>query len=527
MRNFQNPGRSMAVSDKGMICTSHPVSSQVGLDVLRDGGNAMDAAIAAVAAQGVVEPHMTGIGGDCFALFSWKGAPPVAINGAGRAPEAATADWFVANGFQEIPADSAHAVTVPGAIAAWHTLNRDYGSRPLGQLLEPAAQLAEQGMRVTPRVAHDWNIYREKLAAKTAAKQHFLFGDRAPDVGDRFVNAALADTLRKIGAEGPMAFYEGAVAAAIVTALREAGGLHTLEDFASATCEYVAPISKSYRGYDIFECPPPGQGLAALMILRVLEQIDMTDNTHSAADRVHYLAEATKVAYRARDAYFCDPAHHAVDVERFLSTEYARDIRSRIQRETSSAPAMWDEPEHKDTVYLCVVDRDNNAVSFINSIFAPFGSGIFEPQSGVMLQNRGASFRTDPDHPNAIEPGKRPLHTIIPGLVCKDGRPVMPFGVMGGHYQATGHAHFLSQVLDLGHDIQSASDAPRSFAFDGELSLEGPLHDSLRAELVRRGHPVKLADQAIGGAQAIWIDHQRGVLFGASDHRKDGLALGL
>jgi len=527
MRNFQHPGRSMAVGDQGMICTSHPVSSQIGLDVLREGGNAMDAAIAAVAAQGVVEPHMTGIGGDCFALFSWNGAPPVAINGAGCAPQAATAEWFVENGFDEIPTDSPHAVTVPGAVAAWAALNRDYGSRPLGQLLEPAARLAEQGMIVTPRVAHDWSVYRDKLAAKAAAKAQFLPGGNAPAAGDRFINAALADTLRRIGTEGPQAFYEGEVAAAIVAELRGAGGLHTVEDFASAACEYVTPISIPYRGYDIFECPPPGQGLAALMILRVLELIDMTDDQHSEADRAHYLAEATKAAYRARDAHFCDPAQHPVDIERFLSTEYARDIRARIQRETSSAPAMWDEPEHKDTVYLCVVDRDNNAVSFINSIFAPFGSAIFEPSSGVMLQNRGASFRTDPGHPNAIAPGKRPLHTIIPGLVCKDGRPIMPFGVMGGHYQATGHAHFLTQVLDLGHDIQSASDAPRSFAFDGELSLELTMDAGVQAELARRGHCVKLADQAIGGAQAIWIDHQRGVLFGASDHRKDGLALGL
>ncbi len=517
----------MAVSDQGMICTSHPAASQVGLDVLREGGNAMDAAIAAVAAQGVVEPHMTGIGGDCFALFSWNGAPPVAINGAGQAPQAATAEWFVANGFDGIATDSAHAVTVPGAISAWDTLNRDYGSRPLGALLEPAARLAEQGMIVTPRVAHDWSVYREKLAANPTTKAHFLPGGAALTAGDRFTNAALAATLRRIGAEGPRAFYEGAVAEALVAELRGLGGLHTVEDFAAAACEYVTPISTPYRGYDIFECPPPGQGLAALMILRVLELIDMSDDRHTQADSVHYLAEATKAAYRARDAHFCDPAHHAVDIERFLSSDYARDIHARIQRETSSEPAAWDEPEHKDTVYLCVVDRDNNAVSFINSIFAPFGSAIFEPRSGVMLHNRGASFRTDPAHPNAIAPGKRPLHTIIPGLVCRDGRPVMPFGVMGGHYQATGHAHFLSQVLDQGLDIQSASDAPRSFAFGGELSLESTMDADVQAELARRGHAVKVADEAIGGAQAIWIDHARGVLFGASDHRKDGLALGL
>lgn len=527
MRNFQNPGRSMAVSDQGMICTSHPLASQVGLDVLREGGNAMDAAIAAVAAQGVVEPHMTGIGGDCFALFSWNGAPPVAINGAGQAPQAATAEWFVANGFDGIATDSAHAVTVPGAVSAWGTLNRDYGSRPLGQLLEPAARLAEQGMIVTPRVAHDWSVYREKLAANPTTKAHFLPGGAALTAGDRFTNAALAATLRRIGAEGPRAFYEGAVAEALVAELRGLGGLHTVEDLAAAACEYVTPISTPYRGYDIFECPPPGQGLAALMILRVLELLDMSDNQHTQADRVHYLAEATKAAYRARDTHFCDPAHHAVDIERFLSRDYARDIEARIRRETSSEPAAWDEPEHKDTVYLCVVDRDNNAVSFINSIFAPFGSAIFEPRSGVMLHNRGASFRTDPAHPNAIAPGKRPMHTIIPGLVCRDGRPVMPFGVMGGHYQATGHAHFLSQVLDLGRDIQSASDAPRSFAFDGELSVERTMDADMQAELARRGHAVKVAHEAIGGAQAIWIDHARGVLFGASDHRKDGLALGV
>jgi gamma-glutamyltranspeptidase/glutathione hydrolase len=273
--------------------------------------------------------------------------------------------------------------------------------------------------------------------------------------------------------------------------------------------------------------PAGRQGLAALMILRTIEGMNFGEARYSEADRIHLLAEATKAAYRARDAYFCDPAYGPTATRAFLSDEWAAQTRSRISCERTTAPTLWDGAEHRDTVLVCVVDRDRNAVSLINSLFAPFGSGIFEPQTGILLHNRGTGFRTDPRHPSAIAPRKRPMHTIIPAMLYRDGRPVMPFGVMGGHYQATGHAHFISQILDHGRGIQAAADAPRSFAFDGKLSLESTIAPDIKDDLARRGHIVEWSDFAIGGAQAVWIDESRGVLFGASDHRKDGMALGL
>ena len=515
----------MAVGENGMICTSHPAASMAGLDMLRSGGNAVDAALTAIAVLAVVEPHMTGIGGDCFALFSMGGAAPIALDGSGRAPGAATAEWYADRDIREIPPTSAHAVTIPGAISAWCTLNRDHGSKPLSEILAPAIRLAEEGMRVTPRVAWDWGRQIEKLSTDPATRAAYLLGDRAPGVGDLFRNPALANTLRGVGRDGAAGFYSGQVAKALTTKLREAGGLHQEEDFAKHRSDYVQPVKTSYRGHEVYECPPPGQGLAALMILRVIESLELGDIRHSEADRIHLLAEATKAAYRARDSYFCDPTHGDTPVARFLSDDFSARVRERIDPAKASLPEHWDLTEHKDTVYVCAVDRDLNAVSLINSLFAPFGSGIFEPTTGILLHNRGSGFRTDPRHPCAIAPHKRPLHTIIPGLLFRDGKPIMPFGVMGGHYQATGHAHFLSQIFDRGLDIQAASDAPRSFAFEGKLSLEKTISQATFDELARRGHAVNWSDFPIGGAQAIWIDRQRGIMLGASDHRKDGMAL--
>jgi len=310
----------------------------------------------------------------------------------------------------------------------------------------------------------------------------------------------------------------------MVAILRKLGGSHTAADFAAQTSDYVKPISSRYHEHDVVECPPNGQGLAALMILRTLAGFDMS--ALSQADRIHLLAEATKAAYRARDAFFCDPAISKVDPAGFLADDYIGRIRSRIDMSRASEPVSWDDIEHRDTVYVTVVDRDLNAISLINSLFYPFGSGIYAPKSGILLHNRGWSFRAEPGHPNSLGPRKRPMHTIIPGLLRKAGKTTMSFGVMGGHYQATGHANLLSNIFDLEMDIQAAAEAPRSFAFDGVLSLEPTISLAVRDELQRRGHQARFSDEPIGGCQAIRIDHARGVLLGASDHRKDGLALG-
>lgn len=524
MRNFITPSRSVAVGERGMAATSHPQATLVALDMLKAGGNAMDAAIAAVALQGVVEPQMTGVGGDCFVIYSPKAGKPVALNGSGRTPARTDLAATMAKGAPALGPTSIEGITIPGAIDAWCRLAAAHGSKPLDEILAPAIAAAENGFRITPRVAADWSRNRARLESNPAAAAHYLPGGAAPAIGDRRDQPALGRTLRRIAREGRAAFYEGEVAEELVAVLQSLGGVHSMEDFAANAPEDVTPISTGYGGHDVLECPPNGQGLAALMILRILAGYDI--RALAEVDRVHVLAEATKAAYRARDAFFCDPAFGRLDAAHFLSGGYIDAIRHRIDMARATASVDWDDIEHKDTVYVTVVDRDLNAVSFINSLFQPFGSGVYAPKSGVLLHNRGWGFRLKGGHPNALAPNKRPMHTIIPGMVMQNGRCIMPFGVMGGHYQATGHAGFLSNVFDLGMDIQAAAEAPRSFAFEGVLSMEPTYPREIGRELAARGHDVKWADAAIGGCQAIWIDHARGVLLGASDHRKDGVALG-
>ena len=524
MRDFIAIARSVAVAEKGMAATSHPQATLAAVEILKAGGNAVDAAIAAVAVQGVVEPQMTGVGGDCFALYSPKAGTPVALNGSGYTPADTIADKYAGAGARDIPPTSPESVTVPGAIDAWCRLVADHGSRSLEEIFRPAIAAAEQGFCITPRVAEDWRRFRPRLEGNGAAAAQFLPGGRLPTVGDIRSQPTLGQTLRSIAKQGRKAFYEGAVADEIVGILRGLGGAHSVEDFAAQDSSYVTPISASYGGYDVTECPPNGQGLAALMILRTLAGFDV--GKLSEADRIHLLAEATKAAYRARDAFFCDPSTGNIDSAALLSDDYIGAIRKKIDMKRASTIEAWDDIEHRDTVYVTVVDRDLNAISLINSLFYPFGSGIYAPKSGVLLHNRGWSFRAQPGHLNSLGPRKRPMHTIIPGLMMQNGRAVMPFGVMGGHYQAAGHANLISNILDLGLDIQAAAEAPRSFSFDGVLSLETTISAAIKDDLAARGHNVRWSEEPIGGCQAIRIDHERGVLLGASDHRKDGLALG-
>jgi gamma-glutamyltranspeptidase / glutathione hydrolase len=526
MKHFQRLNRSAAVGTEAMAATSHPLATITAIDVLRGGGNAVDAAIAAAAVLCLAEPHMTGIGGDCFVLYSPKGAPPLVLNGSGRAPVAATLDWYLERGFDEIPERSAHAVTVPGAIDAWFQLLADFGTRDMAALLQPAIRLAEEGCPLAPRVAFDFTKASVRIADDEVAAKLFLRDGRPLRLGEQMVQPLLAATLRRIAKEGRRGFYEGPVAADMVSRLRALGGMHTLDDFASQQSVYETPISVTYADHEVYECPPNGQGIVALMILKTLAGFDLFNKGYSEADQVHLLAEATKAAYSARDAYFCDPVSNPFDVSRYLSDEYAERTHAGINLRRSSAAPVMAEAEHKDTIYLAVVDRDRNAVSFINSLFAEFGCGIMAPNSGVLFHSRGSGFRVVRDHPNAIGPRKRPLHTIIPGMLVKNGRAVMPFGVMGGHYQATGHAHFLSRLLKGGLDPQAAAEAPRSFAYNGLLQLEPTIGLGTAAELERRGHKVVFTEKPLGGCQAIRIDSDRGLLIGGSDPRKDGIALG-
>ena len=530
MRTFEVPGRSPVYAAEAAVATSHPASTLVAIETLRAGGNAIDAAIAAVAVQCVVDPLMTGIGGDCFALYAPKGAAvPVAIDGSGRSPAAADDGWYRENGIAIAP-DSPHAVTVPGAVAAWQKLVDDHGTRSLGELLQPAIRLAEAGFPVQPRVGWDWARNVARVASDPHAAATYLVDGRAPAIGATVRLEKLAVTLRRIAGEGARGFYEGPVAEDLVGRLRALGGLHTLEDFASAAPDVVTPISTRYRGYDVYECPPAGQGLAALMMLNVLKPFDVAGL--SDLDRVHLFAEACKQGYHHRDALFGDPQMQAIPVEHLLSDAWQAAAHGGIDMARAQAPALYPEIRHeiaarahKDTVYLCVVDRDGNAISLINSIFQGFGSGILGPESGVLLHNRGLSFRTEAGHPNTIGPSKRPMHTIIPGMLMREGRAVAPFGVMGGHYQAMGHVELLTGLIDRGLDPQEALDAPRSFAYGGTLELEGGL-SGLADGLKVRGHDAVPAPLPLGGGQVIWIDHAAGTLVAGSDPRKDGSALG-
>jgi len=530
LRDLELPGRSPVHATEGMVATSHPLATQAALRVLQDGGNAMDAAVTASAVQCVVEPQSTGIGGDCFVLYAPGGSDRViGFNGSGRAPAAAQAAWFRERGIAAIEQTSPHAVTVPGAVDAWAQLLCDHGTRDFGTLLQPAIRYARDGFPVHSRVFYDWSLAVDLLGRDPTARRIYLPDGRPPAIGRLHRQPELAATLERIAQHGRAGFYEGPVAEDIVAYLRSLGGLHEMEDFAEARGEYVTPIRTDYRGYEVHECPPNGQGLTALVMLNILSELLPGVTEPLSALRLHYEVEAARLAYQDRDAFIADPAQAAVPVDALLSPAHAARRRALIDPEralTDLPPSRF--PDHPDTIYLCVVDRDRNAVSFINSIYYGFGSGLVSPRTGVVLQNRGQSFNLDPEHPNCIAPGKRPMHTIIPGMVTRGGRVRMPFGVMGGMYQAQGHAHFLGNLFDFGLDLQEAIDLPRVFSPPaGPVEVESTIPADVVADLARRGHAIaEPEDKPIGGAQAIWIDWDEGVLTGASEPRKDGCALG-
>ena len=529
MRDFEGPGRSAVCALNGMAATSHPLATLTAINILQQGGNAMDAAVAACAVQCVVEPQSTGIGGDCFALYAPKGqADIIAFNGSGCTPAAAHAQWYLDNQFQEIERCSAHAVTVPGAVAAWVQLVEDHGTKSLSELLQPAIQFARDGYPLYARVVFDWQREVDTLNRTASAAETFLIDGQAPAVGAIHRQPLLAETLSLIAAQGRAGFYQGPVAEDMVTYLNSLGGLHTLDDFAAAQGEYVAPIKTNYRDYQVYECPPNGQGIAALQMLNILEGFDISAVDPLSTHRLHLQIEAKRLAYRDRDLLVADPRYSEIPITKILSKDYAQELRNAIdpQRAMHALPISVF-PQHHDTVYLCVVDRDNNAVSFINSLFHSFGSALVSPQTGVCLHSRGSSFVVDPDHPNGIAPNKRPMHTIIPGMLVKDDHVVMPFGVMGGHYQAMGHAHLLSNILDFGMDVQAALDFPRVFAEqDGCVEVEGRVPFDVTTALRSMGYTPVPSIKPIGGGQAIWMDWSSGVLTGGSDPRKDGCALG-
>lgn len=523
MRDLQLPGRSAVYAPNGMAATSHPIAAQVAVEMLRSGGNAVDAAIAGALVLGIAEPQMTGIGGDCFCLIKPAGTEEiVALNGSGRAPAGLDAAALRAAGLTEIPIQGIEAVTLPGAVDAFCRLNADYGLKSLAETLAPAIRYAEEGIPVAPRVAFDW---AEDIAClKGPARDFYTLGGQAPKTGQIFRSPGQAEVLRRIAQNGRAGFYEGEVAEDMITSLRALGGTHTGDDLAATACDYTSPVSGIYQGVELVEHPPNGQGATAILLLNILKHFDLASMDPFGAARAHIEAEATKLAYDARNRFIADP-DHTRRLAHMLSDETAARLAALIDpARAMPAAAPLTEAVHRDTVYITVVDRDRMAVSLIYSIFWGFGAGLASSKFGILFQNRGAGFTLTEGHPNEAGPGKRPMHTIIPGMIRRNGRVVMPFGVMGGAYQPCGHARLVTNLTAYGMDLQTAIDAPRCFAGSEGMEVERGYSETVRSELAEMGHPVVIPNTPLGGAQAIEIAGD--ILIGASDPRKDGCALG-
>ena len=523
-RDFQLPGRSPVIACEGMAATSHPLATLAAVDMLRDGGTAADAAVAACAALCVGEPHMTGIGGDCYALVSKPDKPVWGYNGSGRAGAKASDEALRAQGLKEI-GDSIHAVTVPGALDAWDATLKAHGRFDLDRVLKRAIHYAENGWPVASKVAWDWNRYVAKLAKDAGATKHYLFNGQAPREGDVVKSPALGQTLRTLGAKGARAFYEGELAEDMAKTLAAKGSFLTVDDFNAHRGNEVEPVSSNYRGLDLVEIPPNGQGIVALIMLNILETFDIKSLDPLCPERFHLQLEAARLGYAVRDAHIADIAHMKQSVADLIDKSFARTLAAKIdlnrRADIPDAPTPGG-----DTVYLSVVDKDRMAVSFINSLYSAFGLGVCTEKSGIMLTNRGACFTLEPGHVNTFGPNKRPMHTIIPGMTMKDGRCDMSFGVMGGAYQPMGHAQIIMNMLDYGMDVQQAIDFPRFMFEDGKVLAERGTPQATIDGLKARGHVVAEPLNPWGGAQTVKIDWQRGVLIGGSEPRKDGLALG-
>ena len=522
MRDFHMPGRSSVFATNGMCATSHPLAAKVAIDTLQAGGTAADAALAGAFVLGIAEPQMCGIGGDCFVLLKPAGSEDIlALNGSGRAHAGYSADAMRAKGHQTVPLRGIDPITLPGAMAAFCTLAEDHGKLGLDRILAPAIHYAEAGIPVAPRVAFDWADDADALQG--AARDHYLIGGQAPKLGQVFRAPGQAQVLRQMAKHGRTGFYEGEVAEDMVNSLRALGGSQTLEDFAGVTCDYTQPIHGPYKGTDLYEHPPNGQGATAILMLNILSHFDLAAMDPFGTQRAHIEAEAAKLAYDARNRFIADATPK---LDHMLAPETAAKLAALIDPKRAMASAApLTEAVHKDTIYITVVDRDGMAVSLIYSIFWGFGSGLASTRFGINFQNRGAGFTLTPGHPNEAAPGKRPMHTIIPGMLKQNGRVTMPFGVMGGAYQPCGHGRFVTNMIDYGMDPQQAIDAPRCFSGTEGLQMERGYSAAVQAELAAMGHNVSVAHEPIGGGQAIYIGAD-GVLVGASDPRKDGCALG-
>ena len=527
MRSLHIPGRSNVLGLNGMVATSQPLSSLEAISILKKGGNVVDAAIAASAVQAVIEPNSTSLGGDCFAIISLKGKNPVSVNGSGIAPLKNDINFFENNKIKKISTISPHSVTIPGAVHSWYSMHQRYGHLDFEELFVTAENYARNGFPIHEVVAKAWLENKDKLMKHDSTNSIFLKNKEPYSFGEIHKNINLANTLKSIAKNGIKDFYEGYIAEDIVSTLNKIGGLHTVDDFKNQTTIFSDTLENNYKKIKLHQCPPSGPGITVLIMMAILEKFDFKNIKPLSVERFHLQAEATKLAYEQREDNIGDPKFTKFDYQKLINTDHISNLVSKISMNKTYQPKNNTITAHPDTIYISVVDKDQNAVSFINSCCYAFGSGITSNKTGILLHNRGVNFRLERNHPNMIEGHKRPLHTIIPGLVTDHkNNPILSYGVMGGQYQPVGHTHVLQNIFDFGLSIQEAIDFSRAFILENEYKLEKSIPEEIYYGLEKLGHKVDYTRDTHGGGQAIFIDRSKGVLIGASDPRKDGCSIG-
>ena len=531
--------RSEIIAENGMVATSHPLATQIGIDILKQGGNAIDAAIAANAAIGLMEPTANGIGGDLFAIV-WieKDKKLYGLNASGRSPQNLTLDYFKDNKFEKIPAYGPLPVSVPGCVDGWFELHDRFGKMNMKNVLNPAINYAENGFPVTELVSYYMNIASKNFNTYANFKETYYVNGRTPKKGQLFKNPDLANTLKIIAKQGRKGFYEGEIAETISKFIIDQGGFLSYGDLKNHESDWIEPVSTNYRGYDVWELPPNGQGIAALQILNLLEGFDIRSMGFGSAEYIHHFVEAKKIAFADRAKYYADMNFNKIPVDYLISKDYANKRRNEIDPNKSARIVKAGEIENGDTIYLTTADSEGNLVSLIQSNYRGMGSGMVPPGLGFMLQDRGELFSLEEGHFNVYEPSKRPFHTIIPAFITKDDKPYISFGLMGGAMQPQGHAQIVINLIDFDMNLQEAGDAPRirhvsnqqptggNMYDGGELSLESGFDYKGIRQLMEYGHKIIFSLGSFGGYQAIMYDEKNKVYFGASESRKDGSAIG-
>lgn len=531
--------RSEVIAKNGMVATSQPLCTQVGIDILKKGGTAMDAAIACNACLGLMEPTGCGVGGDIFAIvWDEKTQKLYGLNGSGRSPKSLTREWFLENNHEKIPSHGALPISVPGAVKGWFDLHARFGKLPMKTILKPAIDYARDGFPVSELIAYYMGRSGPFLSKYPNFADTYMPSGKMPAKGEIFKNPYLADTYEKIAKGGADAFYKGKIAKTIAKHIKEQGGFLTEQDLAEHTSEWVEPVSANYRGYDVWELPPNGQGIAALQILNILENYDLKKYGLDSPEYVHLFTEAKKLAFEDRAKYYADPAFNKIPVKELISKKYAKERQALINENRAARRYDPGDLEHGETIYLTTADKDGNMVSLIQSNFRGMGSGITPPKLGFVLQDRGELFSLEEGHFNSYEPGKRPFHTIIPAFITKDGKPWVSFGLMGGAMQPQGHAQIVINLIDFDMNLQEAGDAPRishggssqptgeQMSDGGWLSLESDFDYETIRGLMDMRHRIRFSRGIYGGYQAILWDEKNGVYYGASESRKDGQAAG-